>query len=105
MIVSTTISSTKVKPRERPNLPFRISRTIARFLHRLAIYVEDALPAPRLALGIVLIAAHAPLGLACKRIHRDAAKEAHLLPVRTRQLYTLHQDVQRLRPVVCAHLL
>src|SRR5215472_7895209 len=107
---TTTMSSTKVKPRlwrgrlrpprslgtrrlqagcsqdGRPHkaaLPLRVCGSIGSFLLRLAVDVEDALTAPGEALGVVLIAAQSPLGLAGERIHRNPAQEAHLLAVRT----------------------
>src|SRR5450756_2485469 len=103
MIVITTINSTKVKPRSRcmarrarpfTGLPFRIGLSIGCLILCLAVHVEYALAAPAQALGVVLVAAHAPFGLPRERIRRDAAQEAHLLAVRARQFHAFHQDVQ-----------
>src|ERR1051326_6471291 len=105
MIVMTTISSTKVNPRRdlprhgRPKagakLPFRIIGSIGRLLRCLAIHIEHALPAPREALRIVLIAAQSPLGLAGERVHRNPSQEAHLLAVGTGQLDAFHRSEER----------
>ena len=55
--------------------------------------IEDALAAPGLTLGIVLIAAHAPLGFAGEGVNRDPAQEAHLLSIGTGQFDAFHQLV------------
>src|ERR1019366_10629645 len=105
MMVITTINSTKVKPRSRwmarrarsfTRLPFCVGLSIGFLFLCLAVHVEHALAAPTKRLGVVLVAAHAPFGLARKRIRRDAAQEAHLLAVRARQFHAFHQNVQRL---------
>src|ERR1022692_546226 len=94
MMVITTISSTKVKPRSRfmarrarpsAGLPFCIGLSIGCLFGCLAVHIEYALAAPTQRLGVILIAAQAPFGLAGERIYRDAAQEAHLLAVRTGQ--------------------
>src|ERR1035438_892019 len=114
MIVTTTIISTKVNPRNRfmarrahpfTGLPFRIGLSIGCLFLGLAVYVEYALAAPALALGVVLVATHAPFGLPGERIRRDAAQEAHLLALRARQFHAFHQDVQGFGPVVGAEFL
>src|SRR5947209_7247601 len=72
--VTTTIISIKVKPRRdrEARLPLGIRRPIGSFLLRLAVHVEDALSPPGEALGVILIAAHAPLRLAGERVHRNS---------------------------------
>src|ERR1035441_8979562 len=111
MIVITTINSTKVKPRRRcmacrarpfAGLPFCIGLSIGCLFLCLAVHVEYALAAPALALGVVLVATHAPFSLPGERIRWDAPQEANLLALRARQLHAFHQDVQRLGPVVAA---
>src|SRR3954452_14870874 len=104
MIVITTINSTKVKPRRRfidlpapfrtGLLPLRIRRSIRCLILRLTVYVKHALTAPTQRLGVVLVAAQAPFGLARERVHRDAAEEPHLLAVRSRQLHALYQNLE-----------
>src|SRR5664279_1774003 len=109
MIVITTISSTKVKPRTRlmarrarPFIrpatsglrPFRIGGSIGCLLRCLAVHIEHTLAAPTERFGVVLVAAHTPFGLAGERIYRDAPQEAHFLPVRAGQFHTFHQNVQ-----------
>src|SRR5438045_3208957 len=105
MIVTTTISSTNVKPRVRRRLPFGIRCSVRRLVRRLAIDVEDALSSPGETLGVVLIAAQSPLRPPGERIHGDAAQEAHLLSIGARELDAFHQHVQRLRPVVGSRFL
>src|SRR5947208_2355171 len=68
---TTTISSTKLKP-----LPLRVRRPIGCLLLRLAVHIEDALPAPGKALRVVLIAAQSPFRLPGEGVHRDAPQEA-----------------------------
>src|SRR5450759_1946539 len=114
MIVITTINSTKVKPRSRrmarrarpfTGLPFCVGLSIGCLILCLAVHVKHALAAPAQALGVVLVAAHAPFGLPGKGIRWDAAQEAHLLAVRAWQLHAFHQDVQGLGPVIGAEFL
>src|ERR1035441_2605489 len=113
IIVITTINSTNVNPRSRfharahpvTGLPFCIGLSIGCLFLCLAVHVEYALTAPTLALGVVLVATHAPFSLPGERIRWDAPQEANLLTVRARQLHAFHQDVQRLGPVVAAEFL
>src|SRR5580704_5257248 len=78
MMVTTTISSTKVKPRRRSVLPFRIRCTIGSLVLALGEDVENALPPPAFGFRIVLRTAHAPFVLAGKRIFGDRPQEFHL---------------------------
>src|SRR5208337_2987768 len=104
MIVITTISSTKVKPR-RPLLPLRIGRSIGRFLVRLGVHIEYVLAAPTICCGIVLVAPHAPFGRVGERIVRNAAQQLDLLVVGgAADLHSIHQVLQRLRPAIGALL-
>src|SRR5689334_18194483 len=115
MIVTTTISSTKVNPRmwrrppglrtrqagrPAPPLPLGIRSAIGSLICRLAIHVENTLSAPGETLGVILIAAQAPFGPAGERVDGNAAQETHLLSIGTGQLDAFHQLVQRLGPVV-----
>src|SRR5271157_3727400 len=136
IIVMTTISSTKVKPRRRalwarksfhgpasgrltigrrlticptwpgplPGLPLGVRSSIGSLLGGLGVDVEDVLAAPTGGLGVVLIAAQSPVGLAGDRIARDVAQEAHLLAFGTRQLHALHQHLEGFRVTVRVHL-
>src|ERR1039458_9341852 len=102
MIEITTISSTKLKPRRFiARSPLRISRSIGRLLVGLAIYIEHVLAAPTIPLGVVLVAAHAPLGCVGERVAWNAAQQFDLLVVGgAADLHSLHQCLQRLRPAV-----
>src|SRR2546426_134640 len=105
MIVITTMSSTKVKPRRRRRLPLCIRSSTGILIHGFAVDVKDTLAAPTLTLRVVLIAAHAPLGLPGERVQRNAAEEAHLLSIGPRQLHAFHQDIEGFGPVIGAELL
>src|SRR5579871_6673124 len=107
IIVTTTISSTKVKPRKprrAVRLPGAVASPIGSLLGSFAVDVKDVLSAPTGGVRIVLIAAHAPLTLAGERIDRNPAQEAHFLIFRRGQLLAIHQDVERLRIPVRALL-
>src|ERR1039458_7487992 len=78
MMVTTTISSTKVKPLLRCLLPFRIRCTIGGLVLRLGENVKHALTAPTLGFRVVLRTAHAPLVLARKGIFGNRPQEFHL---------------------------
>src|SRR5581483_7169522 len=106
MMVTTTINSTKVKPR-RPRLngrlPFAIASPIGSFLVGFTVHIEDVLAAPTLGIGIILIAAHAPFGFAGERIDGDAAEEPQLLVFgAVGHLHPLHEDIERFRITVGA---
>src|SRR5262249_3102401 len=120
MMVITTISSTKVKPRTREiqarfpagaalrsrfELPLGIRFAIGRLLIRLGIDCKHILPTPAGGSGVVLIAAQSPLVLAGERIARDLPEQPDFLAVgAVRQLYTLDELFERLRPAVGAGL-
>src|SRR5580658_1006950 len=84
MMVTTTISSTNVKPRRRPILPFRTSLpfcircSISGLGLRFSENVKYALAAPALGLRIVLRAAHPPLVLAGERVLGNRPEEFQL---------------------------
>src|ERR1700754_2717750 len=99
MMVITTIISTKVKPRAPRRLPLRVCCAIACLLRRLTVDIEYALAAPALALGVVLIAAHAPFGFARERIDGDAEQEADFLSIGPGEFDALHQNIQRFGPI------
>src|ERR1035441_2537193 len=101
-MVITTISSTNVNPRV---LPLGIRRAIGTLFGCLGIYVEHVLAAPALRLGLVLVAAQAPLVLAGERIAGDAPEEAHLGPLGVIHLHAFHQHLQALGIAVgaCLH--
>src|ERR1043165_1930527 len=109
MIVTTTISSTKLNPRcrlpgSRP-LPICISAPIRVLVARLTINVEYVLAAPAGGLGVVLVAAHTPLVLSREWVPRNVPQEAHLLTLGVvGQLHPFHQDLQRLGITVAAQL-
>src|SRR6516165_11093471 len=82
MMATTTISSTKVKPRSRrgaARLPFRIARSIGSPVVGFAVNIKDILAPPTVGLGIILIAPQAPVRLAGKRVARDAPEQEDLL--------------------------
>src|SRR5580704_13227349 len=81
MIAMTIISSTIVKPswRPRPRLPVGIVSAIRGLFRGLGVHIEDVLSAPTVGRGIVLGAAHAPVGGIGERVFGDAAQEADLL--------------------------
>src|ERR1041385_8813176 len=96
MMVITTISSTKVKPRTREiqarfpalaalrsrfGLPLGIRFAIGRLLIRLGIHCKHILSAPTGGSGVVLIAAQTPLVLAGERIAWDLAEQPDFLAV------------------------
>src|SRR5690242_6066857 len=98
MMVITTMSSTKVKPSladlgVRPTLPLGICRAIGRLIAGFAIDVEDVLSTPARGLGVVLVAAQAPVFLLGEGVPRDPAEEADLLAVGGVEFYALDQDV------------
>src|SRR5579872_3029786 len=100
MMVTTTINSTKVKPR-RPRrggrLPGAIASPIGSLLIGFAVDIEDVLAAPTLRIRVVLIAAEAPFGLAGKGIEGDSAQEAHLLIFGViGHFHAFNENIQRL---------
>src|SRR5438094_878804 len=100
-MVMTTISSTNVKPNALALLPLRIGFSIRRLLIRLAVHGKHILSAPTGGFGIVLIAAQTPFGFAGEGIAWNLAQQLDLLSVGTvRELDSLHQDLQSLRPTV-----
>src|SRR3974377_1645602 len=105
MIVTTTISSTNVKPRDARALPVLVGRAIGRFLLRLSEYIEKVLSSPGVGAGIVLRAAHAPFVFTGERIFGDGAKELHFgaIGVVGEQL-AFHQNVQRFRVAIGTQL-
>src|ERR1017187_1465536 len=92
MMVTTTISSTKVKPRRRRSvLPFGIGCTIRGLVVGLGENLEHALAPPALGFRVVLRTAHAPLVLPRKGILGNAPQEFHLGPIGiVRQNLALH---------------
>src|SRR5215471_14189478 len=105
MIVTTTISSTKVNPRRRwAALPLSIWSPIRRLIGRLAVDVKYILTTPARGLGVVLIAAHSPIGVACKRVARNAAEQIDFLIFRAVEFDPVHQNFQRLRIAVGTEL-
>src|SRR5689334_20328235 len=97
---STTINSTRVKPR----LPFRVGCAIFRFLRRLRIDIKHVLSAPRSALRIVGRAPHSPVSCASKWIFGNASQELDLLVNLPRHLNALHENFERLRVAVGTQL-
>src|SRR5579885_3443533 len=96
MIAMTTISSMKVKPRNREmgtrewgrvplpdgrgsESPLRIWSTIGSLLVGFAVDVKHVLAAPACGFRIVLVAAQAPVGGVGEGVTRDAAKQADFL--------------------------
>src|SRR6516225_10172573 len=116
MMVMTTMSSTKVKPRSRgisrgcrspgsreprlPLLPLGIRCTIGSLLVGLAIHIEDVLAAPTQGFGIVLITAHTPLRSAGERVAWDAPHQVDLLILGSGQLNALDELFQGFRIAV-----
>src|SRR5476649_3070094 len=98
MMLTTTMISTKVKPRRRFNLPRQfhlplgVLSSIACLFSCFAVNVKDALAAPTRGLGVVLIAAHSPFGFAGERVHRNSPQKAHFLAVGPGQLHAFHKD-------------
>src|SRR5580658_7750700 len=92
MMVITTISSTKVKPSRRRLLVLGIRCSRGVFFGCLAIYIKHILASPTGGFGIVLVASHAPLRSAGKRVPGDLTQELHLFAVRSIQLLPFHQD-------------
>src|ERR1039457_3094304 len=83
MIVTTTISSTNVKPRlRRCVLPFCIRCTVGSLVFRLCVNVKHALAPPALGFRIVLRAAQAPFVLARERIFGHVPQKLHLAAIR-----------------------
>src|SRR6185437_16529294 len=94
MMVLTTISSTNVKPRRLRPLPLRIGAAIGSLLGCLAIHIEYILTSPTGALGVVCVAAHAPLRGPREGVARNAAEEADFFAVRAIELLAFDQNVQ-----------
>ena len=70
----------------------------------LGVDVENILAAPTGGIGVVLIAAQAPFGLLVNGSRGMRRRKRNFLPSRPGQLHALHQDVQRFRVTVGAHL-
>src|ERR1035441_5994174 len=97
MMVTTTMSSTKVKPRRLSFLPFRIRCTIGGLVLRFGVDVKHALAAKALRFGIVLRTAHAPLVLSGERSFGDWPQEFHLGAIGiVRQDFPFHQQIERI---------
>src|SRR5271165_2365616 len=96
IMVTTTISSTKVKPRlRRRDLPFCIGCTIGGLVIGLTENLENALSSPAFGFWVVLWAARAPLVFARKGIFGDAAQEFQLGAVGiVGQNLAFHQHIQ-----------
>src|SRR5882762_10162744 len=109
MIDITVISSRSVKPRSpvaslvNVPLPFLVARPIQALSPALAVDVPDVLPAPGIALGIVLVAAHAPVRGPRDGVLGHAAEELQLHPVHAAHLAdALDQHVEVGRIAVAA---
>src|SRR5271157_4647983 len=106
MMLTTTINSTKVKPRRprRFTLPLRVWCAIGRFLRRFAVHGKDILAAPGGGLGVVGVAAHSPFLGAGEGIAWYAAQELYFLAIGAGELLPFHQDVQAFRIAVGSRL-
>src|SRR6185437_14649331 len=109
MMSMTIISSSSVNPasasfpvsRRPPRLPIGILGSVQGRALRFCVHIVQILSAERVAVGIILLRTHAPIGLAGHRIDRNTAQEPHLLPL---HLDALHQRLQIRRIVVAVHL-
>src|SRR4051794_30967901 len=75
-------------------LPVPVLRAVERLAVRLAVDVVDVLAAPGGRVGIVLVAAHAPLVLAGHGIDRDPPQELQLVVDPPDLVDALHERVQ-----------
>src|SRR5262245_30956509 len=97
MIDTTTMSSMRVKPASPPRapaLPVLVTRPIQSLALVGGIHVEHVLAAPGGAVGLVLVAALAPLLGVGQGVERDAPQEAQLLPRGAHLVDALHQHVE-----------
>src|SRR5581483_5980994 len=70
--------------------PCIVFRAVERRALALGVYVKDVLPTPGCRIGIVLIGAQSPVGVAGHRIDRNAAQEAQLLAL---HIHTVDQSL------------
>src|ERR1700677_519856 len=96
MMLMTTISSIRVKPRCRERCliessPGLVLRAIQASTFGLGVNVEDVVSAPGVRVRIILHGTHSPLILAGHGVNRDVPQEAHLLTI---GIDTLDQGIE-----------
>src|SRR5574341_1057205 len=96
MMATTVMNSIRVKPRPPAGtgLPVAVARAIEGLALAERIHVPHVLPAPAGAVGLVLVAALAPLRLARHGVDGQAAQELHLEVDAAHGVHALHQRVQ-----------
>src|ERR1035441_8216606 len=101
MIAMTIIISIMVKPNSRRRncrpasfLPVGVIGSIRRLFRGLGINIEDVLPTPAIGGGVVLGAAHAPVGGVGEGILGDSSQKPDLLIHLALHLDAFHQGLQ-----------
>src|SRR6187397_1847701 len=105
MSAITVTSSINVKPalaRDSPGVVGGLS--IERLGRALRVDVVDVLAAPRVAVGVVLVAVQAPLRVARHRVDRDPTQELQLAVERAHPVHALPERLEVGRVALAAEL-